>query len=184
MVWNSSLAKTIAMEEFLAWKGVKTVRELDREYARYVVQNHILNGIKVGSETFINQAVAEQPLQAQNLFMSYLRPSFGRIITDVDDAYRTGEKVDPETLFVNNQAAVQPRDSGGINFAEAKNAIVYYMDDVIHPLAETMVDKLEEQGEYTIFAAACRDCGYESIVSRCNCRCSLIRRRFHLLFHL
>ncbi|MBQ9202456.1 MAG: DUF5108 domain-containing protein [Bacteroidales bacterium] len=155
-----------AMEQFLAWKGVRTVRDLDRDYARYVAQNHILSGVKINSETFINYAVAEQPLQTQTLFMSYLRPAFGRIVTDVDDAERTDEKVDSETLFVNNQAAVQPRDSGGINFVEASNAIIYYMDDVIHPLAETMVDKLEEQGEYKIFAAACRDCGYDSIVSR------------------
>ncbi len=155
-----------AMEEFLSWQGVSSVKELDLTYARYVVQNHILNGTKINSETFINFAVDSEPLLVQSLFNAYLKPSFGRTITDVDDAERSDEIIDQATLFINNQAAVQPRDSGGINFVEASNAIIYYMDDVIHPLAETMVEKLEEQGEYSIFAAACRESGYDKIVER------------------
>ncbi|MBO5846856.1 MAG: DUF5108 domain-containing protein [Bacteroidales bacterium] len=155
-----------AMQEFLQWQGVEKVQDLDLTYARYVVQNHILNGAKINSETFINFAVDAEPLQVQSLFNAYLKPSFGRTITEVDDADRTDEIIEEETLFINNQAAVQPRDSGGVRFAEASNAIIYYMDDVIRPLAETMVDKLEEQGEYTIFAAACRESGYDKVVEK------------------
>lgn len=155
-----------AMQEFLQWQGVEKVQDLDLTYARYVVQNHILNGAKINSETFINFAVDAEPLQVQSLFNAYLKPTFGRTITEVDDAERTDEILDEETLFINNQAAVQPRDSGGVRFTEASNAIIYYMDDVIRPLAETMVDKLEEQGEYTIFAAACRESGYDKVVEK------------------
>lgn len=155
-----------AVQEFLTWKGVEKVTDLDREYARAVVQNHILNGIKLNSETFVNQAVDGESLSVQSLFSAYLKPTFGRIITDVDDAQRTNEIIEDETLFINNQAAVQPRDSGGINSIEASNAMIYYMDDVIHPLTETMVEKMEEQGEYSIFAAACRDCGYDQVVEK------------------
>lgn len=155
-----------AMQEFLEWQGVSSVKDLDLTYARYVVQNHILNGTKINSETFINFAVDAEPLQVQSLFLAYLKPSFGRTITDVDDALRSDSIIDSETLFINNQAAVQPRDSGGIHFVEASNAIIYYMDDVIRPLAETMVEKLEEQGQYDIFAAACRDCGYDKVVEK------------------
>lgn len=155
-----------AMREFLQWQGVEKVQDLDLTYARYVVQNHILNGAKINSETFINFAVDAEPLQVQSLFNAYLKPTFGRTITEVDDAERTDEILDEETLFINNQAAVQPRDSGGVRFTEASNAIIYYMDDVIRPLAETMVDKLEEQGEYTIFAAACRESGYDKVVEK------------------
>ena len=155
-----------AMREFLQWQGVEKVQDLDLTYARYVVQNHILNGVKINSETFINFAVDAEPLQVQSLFNAYLKPTFGRTITEVDDAERTDEILDEETLFINNQAAVQPRDSGGVRFTEASNAIIYYMDDVIRPLAETMVDKLEEQGEYTIFAAACRESGYDKVVEK------------------
>ena len=163
-----------AMEAFLEWRGVESVAQLDRSYARYVAQNHIINGTKVGSETFINAAVDAQPLSVLNLFQTYLKPTFGRVITDVDDADYTGEVLDEATIFLNNQAAVQPRDSGGINYVEASNAIIYYLDDVIHPLTETMVEKLEEQGQYTVFAAACRDCGYDQVVSR-------VRDTVHLL---
>ena len=155
-----------AMQEFLQWQGVEKVQDLDLTYARYVVQNHILNGAKINSETFINFAVDAEPLQVQSLFNAYLKPTFGRTITEVDDAERSDEILDEETLFINNQAAVQPRDSGGVRFTEASNAIIYYMDDVIRPLAETMVDKLEEQGEYTIFAAACRESGYDKVVEK------------------
>ncbi len=155
-----------AMREFLEWQGVASVQDLDLTYARYVVQNHILNGSKINSEIFINFAVDAEPLQVQSLFNAYLKPTFGRIITEVDDAERTNEIIDSETLFINNQAAVQPRDSGGVRFVEASNAIIYYMDDVIRPLAETMVDKLEAEGQYAVFAAACRESGYDKVVER------------------
>jgi uncharacterized surface protein with fasciclin (FAS1) repeats len=84
----------------------------------------------------------------------------------VDDALRDSTILNAETIFLNNQAAVQPRDSGGVNFIEASNAMIYYLDDVIHPLSETMIDKLEEQGEYTIFAAAARESGYDKVVEK------------------
>ncbi len=155
-----------AMKEFLKWRGVENVTDLDLTYARYVVQNHIINGTKLNSETFINYAVDGEAIASQSLFQAYLRPSFGHINTEVDDADRTDEILEPSTIFLNNQAAVQPRDSGGINFIQASNAMIYYMDDVIHPLAETMVERLEQLGEYSIFAAAARDCGYDEIVGR------------------
>ena len=155
-----------AIEEFLAWRGVGSIEELGKTYAQYVVQNHILNGTKLNSETFINNAVDGEAIGTQSLFQAYLRPSFGRTLTDVDDAERTDEILDAATIFINNQAAVQPRDSGGINFISAANAMLYYMDDVIHPLAEPMVDRLEQLGEYSIFAAAARDCGYDKVVNK------------------
>ena len=93
-----------AMREFLQWQGVEKVQDLDLTYARYVVQNHILNGVKINSETFINFAVDAEPLQVQSLFNAYLKPTFGRTITEVDDADRTDEIIDEETLFINNQA--------------------------------------------------------------------------------
>ncbi len=155
-----------AIAEFLEWKGVNSIEELDKTYAREVVQNHIINGTKINSETFINAAVAGQSLSSQTLFLAYLKPSFGYVERDVDDQYRTGDTLNATSIYVNNQAIVQPRDSGGINSIEASNAIIYYMDDVIHPLSETMIDKLEAEGEYSIFAAACRQSGYDSIASR------------------
>ncbi|MBP5322781.1 MAG: DUF5108 domain-containing protein [Bacteroidaceae bacterium] len=159
-----------AIMRFLKWRGVTAIEELDRDYARQVVQNHIINGtssgLKIDSESFINAANEGQSLNLLNLFQTYLRPTYGRVELDVDDAERTNEVLEPGTIFINNQAAVQPKDGGGIHFIEASNAIIYYLDDVIHPLSETMVDKLEQQGEYTIFASACRDCGYDKLVER------------------
>lgn len=155
-----------AIREFLEWRGASSVEDLDKTYAQYVVQNHIINGIKLNSETFINNAVAGEAIGTQSLFQAFLRPSFGRTITDVDDADRSDEVLDEATVFINNQAAVQPRDSGGINFIQAANAMIYYMDDVIRPLSETMVDRLEQLGEYSIFAAAARESGYDEVVSK------------------
>lgn len=155
-----------AMTEFLESKGVAAVQELDRDYARSVAQNHIINGLKLNSEVFVDLAVDEQYLTVPNLFQAYLKPTFGRVILDVDDDQRTGEIIDEATLFLDNQAAVQARDSGGINFVEASNAMIYYMDDVIYPLTETMVDKIEQLGDCNLFAQACRDCGYDKVASK------------------
>ncbi len=155
-----------AMKEFLQWKGVEKVTDLDKVYAAYVVQNHILNGVKIDSESFTNNATDGLALSCKSLFQSDVIPTFGRMITDVDDADRDYTVLDRGTIFINNQAAVQSRGGGGIRVVEASNAIIYYMDDVIHPLAETMIEKLEEQGEYTLFAAAARDCGYDKVVEK------------------
>ena len=127
------------------------VRDMMREIEAMMEEQRTVDGEAIGT---------------QSLFQAYLRPSFGRTLTDVDDAERTDEILDAATIFINNQAAVQPRDSGGINFISAANAMLYYMDDVIHPLAEPMVDRLEQLGEYSIFAAAARDCGYDKVVNK------------------
>jgi uncharacterized surface protein with fasciclin (FAS1) repeats len=155
-----------AIQEFLEWRGVSSIQELDKTYAREVVQNHIISGIKIGNETFINAAADNQALTTQCLFLSYLKPTFGHVVMDVDDAERTGDTLNIESVYINNQAIVQPRDSGGINSIEASNAIIYYMDDVIRPLSEPMVSKLESEGQYTIFAAACRESGYDKVVEQ------------------
>lgn len=155
-----------AIRAFLAWKGVDAIEDLDFLYARSVVQNHIVNGVEIGSEEVINYATDAQPMPVANLFHAYLKPTFGKVLTDVDDADRTDEVLDATTIYLNNQAAVQSHEGAGIHFVEASNAIIYYMDAVIHPLAETMVEKMEEQGEYTLFAAACRASGYDKVVER------------------
>ncbi len=159
-----------AIREFLEWRGVSSIEELDRDYARSVVQVHILNGVKLDCDNLVNSANDGTQLTYQNLFFDYLKPSYGYVNTDIDDAYRNDDVEMAEVLFLNNQAAVQPRDSGGINYLTASNSIIYYMDDVIHPLVETIVDKLEQQeGEgntYTIFAQACRESGYDKVLSK------------------
>lgn len=157
-----------AMEEFLAWKGVSSVQELDLTYAQYVVQTHIINQTKIGSESFVNQAEAGVSFEYASLFQGYITPTFGYKITDVDDAFRSDSVYEAGTIFLNNQAAVQPRDSGGVHMIEAVNANIYYMDDVIRPLAETMVDKLEAMEEYSIFVAAARESGYDKEVEKLN----------------
>lgn len=157
-----------AMEEFLAWRGVNSVQELDLTYAKYVVQTHIINSTKINSESFVNRAEEGVAFEYASLFQGYITPTFGYKITDVDDAYRTDEIFESETIFLNNQAAVQPRDSGGVHMIEAVNANIYYMDDVIRPLAETMVDKLETLEEFSIFVAAARESGYDKEVEKLN----------------
>lgn len=155
-----------AMEEFLAWRGVESVTDLDLTYAKYVVQTHVINKVKIGSESFVNQAEEGVAFTNASLFQGYITPSFGYTITDVDDADRDDTIWEPETIFLNNQAAVQPRDNGGVHMIEAMNANIYYMDDVIRPLAETMIDKLEAMEEYSIFAAAARESGYDKVVEK------------------
>ena len=64
---------------------------------------------------------------------------------------------------------VRPRDEvklGKFTATTCANATLYEMDDVIVPLVETIMDRLDADTEtYGIFAQAVHECGYDSIAS-------------------
>ena len=85
-----------AIKNFLAERGLSSVRELDYQYARKLVQNHIIdwqnNANTLSDSTLIEIARKNGYIEAQNLFNKYLTLSYGYVETDVDDAYRTTER--------------------------------------------------------------------------------------------
>ena len=92
-----------AMREFLEWRGVSSVRELDRDYARAVAQVHILN-YDLSDASLINYAENGESIPSQTLFQSYLTTGFGYTITDVDDAELDNTLHNPDSIYINNQA--------------------------------------------------------------------------------
>lgn len=155
-----------AMREFLEWKGVTAVRELDREYARAVAQIHILPS-DLTDETLINYAENDETIPVLSVFGTYISTDFGYTITDVDDAYRTDTRYKEDSIYLNNQAKLEK-----FTAVKTGNGEVFTMGDVIRPVAETILERLrpyEEapgDGEYDIFIGAAERCGYDEVVAQ------------------
>lgn len=153
-----------AIQSFLEWKGVDHVSELDPTYAKEVVQVHILDdkNMIVTDSLLSSLAAAEQePISIPSLFGTYLSPSYGYTITDVDDVDYTGEVQNSDSIYINNQARLAKFTS-----IKAINGRVFTMGDVIRPLSETILDKLRPMGEYELFIKAAETCGYDEIASK------------------
>lgn len=149
-----------AVRKFLEKRGVGSIEELGKEYARNVVRTHIIEGQSVTDSTLTQKAKAGESLSNQTLFSSYLATSYGYTITDVDDAERTDEVHDNLNIYINNESRVAK------NGVTCTNGVFFTLDDVIVPLTENIVEKLELEGGYDIFAAAIRADHYtDSIAS-------------------
>jgi uncharacterized surface protein with fasciclin (FAS1) repeats len=147
-----------AMEEFLAWKGVSSVTELDKDYARYVAQVHILND-DLGESSFITY-VESGTIPIMTVFGTYLSTSYGYINKDVDDAEQANMTIqDSLTIYLNNQAKVKSLAR------KTANGQVYTLGGVIHPLSETILDVLKPYNEYDLFIQAAEMTGYDKVVS-------------------
>ncbi|MBQ1800251.1 MAG: DUF5108 domain-containing protein [Prevotella sp.] len=151
----------MAITAFLKNRGVSSVRDLSKNYARSVAQAHIIANTSITETTLNNYAESATYIPTQNLFGTYLTLKYGYTITDVDDAERTETVYTPDSIFINNQARLDKFTA--INCA---NGVIYSMGTVITPLTETILEKLELENEYTIFSQAIRECGYDSIANK------------------
>ncbi len=146
-----------AMTAFLQGRGLTSVTELELEYAKRLVRNHIIdwgtesNGLT--DSTLIALARDEAIIDTHNLLQKQHYVSFGYKKTDVDDEFRTDAKYSTDSIFFNNQARL-----GRFISTSCSNGQLYKMDDVIIPNAENIVDKLEvlngEKNTFKIFASA------------------------------
>ena len=149
-----------AVREFLDWKGVSSVKELDREYARAVAEVHVLN-YDLGEASFITY-VEEGKIPILTIFGTYLSASYGYVKNDVDDSELTNEVFDQNKIFLNNQAEV--RDLGRAR--KTSNGEVYTLGGVIRPLTETIIEKLRTyDNEYSIFIKAAELTGFENVAN-------------------
>ncbi len=153
-----------AVRRFLADRGVESVSELSKDYARSVVQEHLIANTLYQLSEIDTAAVYGESLRQQNLFGSYLSFGYGYTITDVDDAERTSTVYCPDSIFINNQAGL-----AAYAVDTCSNGFIYEMRDVIRPLAEDITERLELEGGYSLFCDAIRaDKQADSI-------CSLVR---------
>lgn len=149
-----------AVNKFLKQRKVSSISELPVEYAKAVVQNHIIEGSPISETTIDNYAKDSASISSQNLFGTYLSLRYGYKITEVDDAQRTQDIHTPDSIFINNQARLEK-----FTATVCANGNIFTMGDVILPLTETIIDKLEIDGSYSIFAKAIRESKYDSIAA-------------------
>jgi len=158
-----------AMTRFLNQQGVDSVSQLSVGYAKSVVRVHIINRARYNDTQIDN--LAEQgrsnadrgcEIPDTTLLGTNLTVRYGRIETNVDDVNRHDDIIlGSDSIFFNNQAKL-----GKFTATTCANATLYEMDDVIVPLVETIMDRLDADEEtYGIFAQAVHECGYDSIAS-------------------
>jgi uncharacterized surface protein with fasciclin (FAS1) repeats len=149
-----------AVEGFLEWRGVSSVLELDEDYALSVAQVHVMKDV-LSEDDFVND-VELGSIPVETLFGNYLSASYGFMDLDVDDEFLDNVVLeDSLSIYLNNQAKVANLGQATIT----ANGIVYTMEDVIHPLAETIVDVLRQYDEFNIFIEAMEKTGYDEITS-------------------
>lgn len=123
-----------AVAAFYAKKGVGSIQDLGKSYARDLVKYHLVAD-SINLDTFI----AGGKLSSTTVSGDYLTVSF-------DDASTGGGGYN--SVYLNGQAHVK-------EFAiQASNGYVYVLDDVMIPIVETVYQKTVQAGNYTIFAKA------------------------------
>ena len=149
-----------AVQKFLEWKGVSSVQDLSRDYARNVAKVHILKG-NLKENDFIAQ-VETGTIPVMTLFGNYLTTSYGFRNLDVDDQYLENVTLqDSLSIYLNNQAKV-----ANLGRADTTaNGRIYTLKDVIRPLSETILGVLNSYNEYKIFVDAAVLTGYDKVVS-------------------
>lgn len=150
-----------AVKKFLADRGVENITDLDQHYAREVAQVHIIPNVSINDSTLNDYAESNSYIPTQNLFSTYLSLRYGYTKTDVDDAERTDELFSTDSVFINNQAKMD-RFTG----VSCANGHIFTMAEVILPLSETILQKLQLDDDYSIFAQAIVDCGYDSVANK------------------
>lgn len=153
-----------AMAKFLAGRGLASVEELvaeDAAYAKAVVQEHIVSGVKCFDNQLDVYAKEKSYIPERNLFGEYLNFSYGYLNTDMDDALRPTEYQVTDSIFINSQARL-----GRFEADSCLNGVLYVMADVIKPLAETIGQTLGADKDYSIFAQALEESEYDSIANK------------------
>lgn len=150
-----------AVQEFLEWRGVSKIEELDKEYARSVVKTHIISNEKISETSIDNYAKDNTYIPTQNLFGGYLSLRYGYTLVDVDDKYKSDVVQSSDSIFINNQGKMERP-----TVRSCANGSIYTLATMIHPLAETILGKLELEGEYDIFCDAIYASGYDSIANK------------------
>lgn len=156
-----------AVQSFLDKKGYASVEAIPENYAKSVVRVHIIKKdyTEAQVDSFANwgKTNAERGYEMPDttLLGTNLTFRYGYIETDVDDVDRHDENVFvADSIYINNQARLDK-----FTAITCSNGVLFSMGDVIEPLVETIMDKLDAADNYTIFAAAVHDCGYDETAS-------------------
>lgn len=147
-----------AMLDFMEWKGVDSIKDLDKTYARYVAQVHILN-FNLTESNFISY-VETGTIPVITVFGTFLNTSYGFIDKSADDSELANARVqDSLSIYLNNQAKIKSLAR------TTANGQVYTLGGVIRPLAETIPDMLRQNKEYSIFVDAIVKTAFDDDIS-------------------
>jgi uncharacterized surface protein with fasciclin (FAS1) repeats len=157
-----------AVSEFYEKKGVSSIEELGKDYARDLVQFHTINA-EITQKAFLVGGKLTTPTVSGD----YLTVSFD-------------ESGDSEgglnSIYLNGEALVTELAN------ETTNGLVYVLDAVLTPLTETLYDRLQENDDYSIFREAVElsgwqkrlDSPYDTVYSTLG-RVSYLKKNFTLL---
>jgi len=130
-----------AVEKFYENKGISSVEELDKEYARELVQYHTINA-EIPQKTFLLGGKLTTPTVSGD----YLTVSF-----DEGGSGQGGL----DAVYLNGEARVTELAN------ETTNGLVYVLDAVLTPLTETLYDRLQAKENYSIFRGAVELSGWQ-----------------------
>ncbi len=116
-----------AFDVFMEQQGVSTVEEFGLEYLINLVKYHLL-GIEIESSYFRDGVIQDTTFSGDNLVVTF---SLGGL----------------ETIRV-NEGTITERD------IYVENGIIHKLDHVMTPIVGSVVDRLDEAGEFSIFSEA------------------------------
>jgi len=147
-----------AMLAFMKLKNITSFDQLGLKYAREVVKAHILRNTTLSESSFMVY-VNSGTIPIMNVFGTYLTTSFGFVNNQVDDVLLpTVKPQDTLTVYLNNQASVLERAN------VTANGMVYVLGGVIKPMSETLVQRMKDLGEYSLFVEAIEKTGWDSLL--------------------
>jgi uncharacterized surface protein with fasciclin (FAS1) repeats len=140
MTFTSFVPDNEAVKNFLESKGVASIEGLGEEYARQLVQYHIINAEVAQKEFLLGGKLTTPTVSGDYLSVSFDESGEGGL----------------NSVYVNNEALVTELAN------KTTNGLVYALDAVLTPLVETMYDRLSENNNYSIFKEAVEMTGWKS----------------------
>ena len=131
-----------AVQAFYDAKGVSSIEDLGKTYAKALVKYHVINDEIDEKEFLIGGKLTTETISGD-----YLTVSYG---TSGDDA---------DAVYVNGEAQVTELAN------EVSNGLIYTLDGVLTPLVETIYDRLDQDDSYSIFKEAVEMTGWDDALS-------------------
>lgn len=131
-----------AVQAFYEAKGVSSIEDLGKTYAKALVKYHVINDEIDEKEFLIGGKLTTETVSGD-----YLTISYG---TSGDDA---------DVVYVNGEAQVTELAN------EVSNGLIYTLNGVLTPLVETIYDRLDQDDSYSIFKEAVEMTGWDDALS-------------------
>lgn len=132
-----------ALAAFYAERGVASIEDLGVEYAQSLVKQHVIDSDSI--------KITEKFSSATQEYLAYTNV-FGEELRIYVDTVNVG-------YSLNNIAHISS------DYVATSNGFIYEIDALTLPLVETTTDRVNEDGAYSIMAAALQATGYDAILN-------------------